>query len=306
MEIKSTLEKIRPIANRLLGKSMSVLDKTWSDIVIIKKWWDISSFLFKLSYIAYLIYALVAGVGNLYVNIAFLAFSVAYMSFDTMTRLSKSTELKQKKGTIRRRFRIGKILIDTVKLSMAAYGVAVSWKNPSVIGVVLAVFSALVFLFDVVFEIIYTVIMSRYTLLCEAFNQDITNLKSKLFSGKELVGAVATAGRFIIRPSARSAIAGVGYAQRFVASKIDKCAKPQKLDKKQSAVMSKLDKIHTAWLSELAEKRTLQKAQKAQAKLDRAAKKKEAAARKKEAAMRAKHERRQQRLSESSRINKKK
>ncbi len=245
----STIEKFRPVASTALPNTMKIIDKTWNQIKLIWKLWGIASLIFKLSYISYLIYALATGLGNLYVNIGFLVFSVAYLVFDQTTRAYESPTAKKKTRAIRKWFRCAKIGADVVKLSMAVYGVCISWANPSVVGVVLAVFSALVFVFDVAFEIIYSVIASRYEQLCEAVEHDVQALKS----AKKIVESAGEAVKVIAKPSIDAAKEKISSVGRFFSGLKKKDGEAQ--DSSLGRAKTKVAKLRDQWKANKAQKK---------------------------------------------------
>lgn len=227
MDVMATVEKFKPILDFLLQNTMAAFDKTVREAKCIWRVWNVSSLIFKLSYIAYLIYALVAGVGNIYANVAFLAFSIAYLAFDLTLKAFESPLAKEKKKTVKHWFRIGKIGIDIVKVCMAVYAVVISWRNPSVVGVVLAVLSVFTLLLDIVLEIVYTIINSKLKLFKNAFEIDKANLETKVKEGAVQIAstlAAQAAAAVVERFTPGLIKKGFGFIRRLFSRKKKKVA----------------------------------------------------------------------------------
>ncbi len=181
MDFVETVEKIEDMTDKAPLKAafpstLSFIGRTAKEVLFIFNAWKISSLIFKISYIAYLIYALAADIGNKFVNIGVLVFSIAYFTFDLCTKNAKTKADKQHRRKAKRMFRYGKIIKDFVKLAMAVYGICISWSNPTLIGFVLAIFSLIVFLADVLFEIVYTVAEKKLNMLRAALKEDLALL----------------------------------------------------------------------------------------------------------------------------------
>ncbi len=215
MNITETIEKARPIANKAFGNTVEVLERIWGEIQTILKAWNVFAIALKFSYIGYLIYALASGIGNLYANIVFLAFSVAYLIFDMTVRFFAEAKRKRALASKRRYFRYFKIATDIIKLLLAGYSVYVSWSEPTFVGIVLAVFSAFILIFDIGFEIAYNIVIERYEMLISALNADLERLKPI----GNTAGAVFNVGKFILAPGISTVLSGVKAVRRLARRK---------------------------------------------------------------------------------------
>ncbi len=167
----------QPISELTFPKTTAFIGSTWKRILLIKRSCDILSLSFKLSYILYLIYALVEGVGSLFVNIAFLVFSTTYFIFEICVKFFKKNTEKAKVKSAKRWFRYGRIAIKAIKLSMAIYGIYTSLDSPSILGIVLALFSAVIFFVEVLLEVIYLVASKMLQKFKRSVSDDINIIK---------------------------------------------------------------------------------------------------------------------------------
>ncbi len=126
----------------------------------------------QLTYIAYLIYALCAGVGILWLNIVLLAVSLAYFLYFLLTREAKGRE--KSRESIRKSFAWLKICAKIFNLGVAVYSIYVAGTNVSVISVCLAGLTSAMVIFGIIFEILIEIIISKYQLLYEAITADIS------------------------------------------------------------------------------------------------------------------------------------
>ncbi len=222
MTVIEVAGKLKPIADRVFPNTMKVFDKTYKEVNFLLKAWRITSIFFSLVYIAYLIYALAAGIGHPYANIAFLVISALLFAFDLVSGAAHGADKKKK----RKLFRCAKIAIGCLKVAMAVYTVVVTWNDPSVITVTLAVISTVIFLAQVVFEILYTVCHARLELFRVAFDADKAAISKVAQFGKDAVELAAD----IIAPRVALAAKGVGF--------VGKLLKKRKKDKQEAASIS--------------------------------------------------------------------
>lgn len=149
----------------------------------------------QIFYIGYLIYAICAGVGYLWANIALLAICGIYFIFTALTLELKSKELKLIKRNTRHTFRWVKILIRAVVLVSMVYSIYISATAPTPITIILTVISVIGWLLSLSLELITIYVENRVKMLINGLKEDfhfeeISNAAGKVGS---VVGSVSSA-----------------------------------------------------------------------------------------------------------------
>lgn len=121
-------------------------------------------------YIAYLIYALIAGNGYLWANIPLLLLSVAYFAF-FLVATHKRME-KKLKATVKTVFTRCKQVIKFFTLGLMVYGIWLTAENVTPLGLILSSLMIVGWVLQILFEIILKFFSARVNLIIEGLEAD--------------------------------------------------------------------------------------------------------------------------------------
>lgn len=150
----------------------------------IKKYYYTFKFGSLLFTIAYFSYAAIMQYSYLWVNIALLIFFILYGIFELAT-INKNYRLAKKH--IRRTYRWTKIIINTITLAGVVYGIYLANYSSSAISIILATLMIILWVLQVLFEIVLEIIENRRDLVIDAWNEDINVMKDGVQTVKETV-----------------------------------------------------------------------------------------------------------------------
>ncbi len=123
-------------------------------------------------YIAYLAYVLFSGKGNVWVNAVLLALSAAYFVFFLMMSTHKGATAMATKKIVKTIFKRSKQLIKLYTLGVTVYSICITTTNATPISVLLTAFMLVGFILQIVLEIVYSIVVSRFNLLVEGLKAD--------------------------------------------------------------------------------------------------------------------------------------
>ena len=132
-------------------------------------------------YIGYLIYALCAGAGVLWVNLVLLAISVAYFAFFLITtKCGKTpggakTKIVQKTG--KRVYKYCKLFIKIYPLALTIYGLYQTTEKVSFLALLLICFMMIGWILQIVFEVFGAIFSNRFSLLLDGVKADVEEIK---------------------------------------------------------------------------------------------------------------------------------
>ena len=135
-------------------------------------------------YIAYLIYALIAGAGFWFINAPLLALAVGYLIYDLH---STNHPNKSKNKKVRRILNRIKQVIKLFPLAVSLYNLCLTLESPNIFALLTTAFTLISWLLAFVFDILTVIIEKRYNLFKEAIQADVD----------ELLKPIKTAGNFI-------------------------------------------------------------------------------------------------------------
>ena len=142
----------------------------------------------QIIYMAYLAYAFIAGMGNLYVNIVLSCISVSYFIFYIATYDKKEHREAKKIGT--RAYKWLKISVKLVALFGTVYGVYAATEKVSVLSVVMASLSVVFWILGTVITVICFLAEDRFTFLLMALESDIQPITSRIKNASDFVDKV--------------------------------------------------------------------------------------------------------------------
>ena len=117
----------------MIDYTRAAIDKTLTDF---KRFGFIFNIVIELLSISYLIYAIIAGVGFIYANIALAAVSFAYLTFYII--VGRDSEKKKLFASTKSSYKLFKIAVHTLNLGITVYGIYIATEEPSFISIVMA------------------------------------------------------------------------------------------------------------------------------------------------------------------------
>ena len=124
--------------------------------------------------LAYFIYSIYAQKGNLVVNIVLLILFALYAILDLVT---SKKDYKLFKRFIRKSYKGLKITTKAFSLGVMIYGIYIAAYNVSPISIILATLMIIMWVLEVLFEIVLSIFEDKKDLLVAGWNKDIDNLK---------------------------------------------------------------------------------------------------------------------------------
>ncbi|MBO5240233.1 MAG: hypothetical protein J6B56_02285 [Clostridia bacterium] len=124
-------------------------------------------------YVAYLIYALVAGAGNVWVNAVLLVLSGGYLPFYLVMYWRESTGAKNTKKIVSLVYKRSKQVLKLYTLAMSVYTICITTANVDHFSVLITTFMLITFILQILLEIVYRLVVSRLQFLIEGVKADI-------------------------------------------------------------------------------------------------------------------------------------
>lgn len=153
-----------------------MIDYTWSAIekvrADLKKTFFALNIFLQLLYIAYLVYAIAASVGNLIANIILAAISVVYMIFYIFLR--KKIKWRERQAA-RRAYSWSKLVVTAFTAGVAVYGVSATAQNVTVPAVILVSLMVISWVLRFVLEAFICFFEIETNLILEGMRTDIEN-----------------------------------------------------------------------------------------------------------------------------------
>ena len=154
----------------MLEYTKVVLNQTIDDI---KKIAMVASFVTQGVYITYLIYAIAAGAGILYVNVPLLAISVAYLAFSiVMERKKKSKSLDKIKIKAKESYKIAKYIILIPALISAIITLATIDSDNITFSLLFTVLMIFTYMTSILLSVITKVVEQRLAMFEVAIKAD--------------------------------------------------------------------------------------------------------------------------------------
>ena len=132
-------------------------------------------------YIGYLLYALFAGAGVLWVNIVLLAISSAYFAFFLITtkcgRHPSGAKAKIIQKTGKRVYKYCKMLLKIYPLALTIYGFYQTTEKVSFFALLLVCFMIIGWILQIVFEVFGAIFSNRFALIMDGVKADVEEIK---------------------------------------------------------------------------------------------------------------------------------
>ena len=161
----------------MFDRTKLVIDQTIRDV---KKIGEIFNIVTQVSYIAYLIYALIAPTGNWIANTVLLVLSVAFFIFsliagDYLKKHGKPEQKSMRKVMykVKRIYSHSKLLVKLFPLGISLYSVYLTSGNVNPFTLITLVFMLVSWILQIVTEILVYVFNKKKDLLIEAFKADV-------------------------------------------------------------------------------------------------------------------------------------
>ena len=137
-------------------------------------------------YIGYLIYALAADLGVLWVNAVLLGISVIYLIFYIYSHMGKAVSRGARRGA-KRAYKRTKLLLRAYTLGVAIYGVYTAAASPTFFSVLITSLMLLSWIVGVILEALVSIIERRIKHLIKGIEADIESLKKPTISLKNSI-----------------------------------------------------------------------------------------------------------------------
>ena len=138
----------------------------------IKKFLRIFSLVTSLIYIGYLIYAIISKTGNHYANAILFLISVAFFIFSLVADCKKEKRILKARRITRRFVVLSKLLIKAYTLGIAVYAIVLSSGETSALSIVLTVLMIVIWIIQVLAELIVYYIEKKIDIFVAAFSMD--------------------------------------------------------------------------------------------------------------------------------------
>ena len=172
---------------------------------------------------AYFVYALISQTGIFVINIVLATLFVLYTTFELIT-INKNIKFARK--IIKRTYKWTKICIRAVTLGSMLYGIYTATTNVSAISTIIATLMIIMWVFQILLEIIVEIVENKIDLLDKAFKQDIEDVK-----------------RTALKPVTAVANTFKRLAGKEIESEPEKHKKILKLEKRIQEKKEKLEKL---------------------------------------------------------------
>lgn len=150
----------------------------------VKKYCNTFKYVSLLVTIGLFTYASIMKYGYFWVNIGLLIFFVLYGLFELVTF---NKNFRAAKKLVRRTYRWTKIAINTISLAGVVYGVYMANNSSSAITIILTTLMIILWVLQVLFEIVLEICENRKDLVIDAWNEDINVMKDGVQNVKDTV-----------------------------------------------------------------------------------------------------------------------
>lgn len=157
----------------------------------------------EVAYVGYLIYAIIAGLGNLYVNITLIAITAFYTGLYVANHSTKDKRLKRFEKNTKHVLNWTKILAKGFEVGVIVYTIVISGNSFTPLTAVFSVLTIIAWVVQLVLELIVMYVEARWELLYSSFMKDVEPVMHPVKTAKEwvqtnvgdkVVGAVAAVG----------------------------------------------------------------------------------------------------------------
>ena len=156
----------------MIDYTRAAIDKTLNDF---KRFGFIFNIVIELLTISYLVYAIIAGVGIIYLNVALVTLSLAYLTFYIV--IGRDPEKKKLCVQTKRSYKYFKIAVHTVSLGITVYGLYIATEEPSFVSIVMAAATTVGWAINLLVTFSINYISSKANFIVRAIEADIEEAK---------------------------------------------------------------------------------------------------------------------------------
>lgn len=178
--------------DRYFPHTKNALTTTINDFKAIYKTIKYVSLLFSFAYLAYVF---LAKVGNFWVNVALASVTFIYYVFFVFSVKKQSKTAQSAKKVVRRIYHWLRILVRAASLGILLYGMALQPQSATPISIILATITVIVWVLQVIFELICNLLEVHKDLIVESVitdwqSEDVQKVKEKVIKAKETVVSI--------------------------------------------------------------------------------------------------------------------
>lgn len=156
----------------MIDYTRAAIDKTLNDF---KRFGFVFNIVIELLSISYLIYAIIAGAGVIYANIALAAVSLAYLAFYII--VGREPEKKKLYAQTKSSYKAFKIAVHTVNLGIIVYGIYIATEEPSFVSIVMAAATTVGWAINLLVTFSISYLSSKANFIIRAIEADIEEAK---------------------------------------------------------------------------------------------------------------------------------
>ena len=171
----------------MLEYTRAAINKTVADL---KKFNFIFNIVIQLLYVFYLIYAIFAPAGSLWVNVVLSVVSVGYLVFYTVT-YDDGRENRRIRIITRRWYKWFKISLRAFTLGTMIYGIYAASTHLTVISLTFVAFMIVGWMLQVIFELVVMFAESKLQFLYEGIKADFENITKPARVAKDVIMKIA-------------------------------------------------------------------------------------------------------------------
>ncbi len=156
----------------MIDYTRAAIDKTLNDF---KRFGFIFNIVIEALSIVYLVYAIIAGAGIIYLNIALLAASLAYIVFYLIVGMD--SEKKKLYARTKSGYKVFKIAVHTVNLGIIVYGIYIATEKMSFVSILLAAATTVGWALNLLVTFAVSYLSSKANFIVRAIEADIEKAK---------------------------------------------------------------------------------------------------------------------------------
>lgn len=152
----------------MIDYTRAAIDKTLNDF---KRFGFVFNIVIESLSIIYLIYAIIAGAGFIFVNIPLAVISVSYLVFFVIT--GRDLEKKKLCESAKQKYRILKIAVHTLNLGVTIYGIYIASEELSFISIVMAAATTIGWALNLLITFTVNYLSAKANFIIKAIEADI-------------------------------------------------------------------------------------------------------------------------------------
>ena len=159
----------------MLDNTLRALTDTKRKIKLLSKIFSLSV---QITYLAYLAFCMVSGLGNIWVNSVLALLAAAYLTFDILTRDKVEKSTKQTRKKIKRIYRRVKLVYSLFPILASVYGMYIaSAADVKPISIITTTIMIILWVVRAVVEMLVYIISREIDILKDAFHRDVESMK---------------------------------------------------------------------------------------------------------------------------------